>query len=268
MARRKREEEHENHERWLVSYADFITLLFAFFVVMYALSTINEGKYRVLSNSLTSAFRNVTVNATGQVIIPQTAAPTPPRIVAPPQSAQPPKPDPVKQQQREKMKNMAKDIMEALAPLVQQGKVRVLETSRGVTIEIADSALFSVGQALLNVESTRALRTVADVIATSDFPVTIEGHTDNVPIKTVQFPSNWELSAVRATTVLRIFADAGVPADRLTAIGYGETRPVEPNDSIEGRARNRRVSIQIDSALPEKPTELPVEISPAPVARP
>jgi chemotaxis protein MotB len=269
VARRKREEEHENHERWLVSYADFITLLFAFFVVMYALSSLNEGKYKVLSDSMTNAFRNVTVNATGQVIIPQTGLPTPPRIVAPPKPAQPqPKADPVKQEQREKMKNVAKDIMEALAPLVREGKVRVLETSRGVTIEIADSALFSVGQAQLNIESTRALRAVADVIATSDFPVTIEGHTDNVPIKTAQFPSNWELSAVRATTVLRIFADAGVPPDRLTAIGYGETRPVEPNDSIEGRARNRRVSIQIDSALPEKPTELPVEISPAPAARP
>lgn len=267
MARRKREEEHENHERWLVSYADFITLLFAFFVVMYALSSLNEGKYRVLSNSLTSAFRNVTVNATGQVIIPQTATPTPPRVIAPLKPT-PAKPDAAKQQQREKMKNMAKDIMDALAPLVRAGKVRVLETSRGVTIEIADSALFAVGQAILNTESSRALAAVAEVIATSDFPVTIEGHTDNVPIKTLQFPSNWELSAVRATTVLRIFADSGVPADRLTAIGYGETRPVEPNDSIEGRARNRRVSIQIDSALPEKPTELPAEVSPAALSRP
>ncbi len=268
MARRKREEEHENHERWLVSYADFITLLFAFFVVMYALSSLNEGKYRVLSNSLTSAFRNVTVNTTGQVIVPQAIPPTSPRIVAPLKPSQPPKADAAKQQQREKMRNMAKEIMDALAPLVREGKVRVLETSRGVTIEMADSALFAVGQAILNIESSRALRAVAEVIATSDFPVTIEGHTDNVPIKTLQFPSNWELSAVRATTVLRIFADSGVPADRLTAIGYGETRPVEPNDSIEGRARNRRVSIQIDSALPEKPTEVPVEVAPSASAAP
>ena len=110
----------------------------------------------------------------------------------------------------------------------------------------------------MNSDSSGALRAVAEVIATADFPVTIEGHTDNVPIKTAAFPSNWELSAVRATTVLRIFADSGVPAAKLTAIGYGDTRPVEPNDSIEGRARNRRVSIQIDSALPEVPTELPV----------
>ena len=264
MARRKREEEHENHERWLVSYADFITLLFAFFVVMYALSSVNEGKYRVLSNSLTNAFRNVPINVSSQALTPQSPMPPPRTTPAAKPSAQQEK---AKQAQRDRMKNMAKEIMEALAPLVQQGKVRVLETSRGVTIEIADSALFSVGQALLNVESTRALRTVAEVIATSDFPVTIEGHTDNVPIKTAQFPSNWELSAVRATTVLRIFADAGVPSDRLTAIGYGETRPVDANESIEGRARNRRVSIQIDSALPEKPTEVPVEIKP-PVGRP
>ncbi len=268
MARRRQHvEEHENHERWLVSYADFITLLFAFFVVMYALSSINEGKYKVLSNSLTQAFRNVTVNASGEVIIPQVASPSTPTVVAPPRPSQPQKTEAdkakekAKAAQRDRMRNMAKDIMEALAPLVREGKVRLLETSRGVTIEIADSALFAVGQAVLNVESSRALRAVADVIATSDFPVTIEGHTDNVPIKTAQFPSNWELSAVRATTVLRIFADAGVPADRLTAIGYGETRPVETNDSIEGRARNRRVSIQIDSALPEAPTEVPVDVT-------
>jgi chemotaxis protein MotB len=268
VARRKREEEHENHERWLVSYADFITLLFAFFVVMYALSSLNEGKYRVLSNSLTNAFRNVPINVPSQAMTAQAPIP-PPRTVP---SVKPNVPnvqqEKAKQQQRDKMKNMAKEIMDALAPLVREGKVRVLETSRGVTIEIADSALFSVGQAVLNIESSRALRAVAEVIAMSDFPVTIEGHTDNVPIKTVQFPSNWELSAVRATTVLRIFADSGVPADRLTAIGYGETRPVEGNESIEGRARNRRVSIQIDSALPEKATEVPVEMSPPPVARP
>lgn len=267
MARRKREEEHDNHERWLVSYADFITLLFAFFVVMYALSSINEGKYRVLSDSLTNAFRNVPINVPSLAMTPQ--APLAPPVAVP--VPKPPAADAQeknRQKQREKMKNMAQSIMEALAPLVREGKVRLLETSRGVTIEIADSALFSVGQAVLNKESSLALRAVAEVIATSDFPVTIEGHTDNVPIKTAQFPSNWELSAVRATTVLRIFADAGVPPDRLTAIGYGDTRPVEPNDSIEGRARNRRVSIQIDSTLPEKPTEVPVEIASPTAARP
>jgi chemotaxis protein MotB len=157
------------------------------------------------------------------------------------------------------MKNVAKDILEVMAPLIEQGKVRVIETSRGVTIEINDSILFSPGQALLQPLMVKAMRAIAEVIAASDFPITIEGHTDNVPINTLQFPSNWELSAVRATTVLRLFADAGVAAERLTAIGYADTRPVEPNLLADGRARNRRVSILIDSAIPEKGTEVNLE---------
>jgi len=256
--RRRREEEHENHERWLVSYADFITLLFAFFVVMYAISSVNEGKYRVLSDSLVTAFKNPTGAAGGQPMSIMQGAPIlPPKPITRPerQADAAPAPD-MRAEQREKMRNVAGDIMEALRPLVAQGKVRVLETSRGVTIEINDSILFSLGQASLQTASVSALQAVAEVLADSDFPVTIEGHTDNVPIATAQFPSNWELSAMRATTVLRLFNNAGVGAERLTAIGYGETRPVETNTTLEGRARNRRVSILIDSERPEEPTEL------------
>lgn len=252
MARRKREEEHDNHERWLVSYADFITLLFAFFVVMYALSTVNEGKYRVLSDSMVHAFRNMNVNTSTP--LPQiitTPIPQLPKqnLVNKAQEAQ-------KQKQRDKMRSVAKDILEVMAPLVAQGKVRVLETSRGVTIEINDSVLFSPGQALLQPGLAKAMTAIAEVLVPTDFPITIEGHTDNVPIRTAQYPSNWELSAVRATTVLRLFADSGVAAERLTAIGYADTRPVEPNLLAEGRARNRRVSILIDSAIPEKAKEV------------
>jgi chemotaxis protein MotB len=169
----------------------------------------------------------------------------------------------VKQKQRDKMRNVAKDILEVMAPLIEQGKVRVIETSRGVTIEINDSILFSPGQALLQPPLIKAMRAIADVLVPTDFPITIEGHTDNVPIKTPQFPSNWELSAVRATTVLRLFADSGVAAERLTAIGYADTRPVEPNLLADGRARNRRVTIMIDSAVPEKGKELGLEAQPA-----
>lgn len=259
MARRKRrEEEHENHERWLVSYADFITLLFAFFVVMYAISSVNEGKYKVLSNSLVNAFKNTTGEIGGQpMAILQGAPILPPKpVTKPDRQVEQQKIDDAKTLKREKMRDVAGDIMQALQPLVAQGKVRLLETSRGVTIEINDSILFSLGQARLQSESINALQAVAIVLADSDFPITIEGHTDNVPIATAQFPSNWELSAMRATTVLRLFNDAGVGAERLTAIGYGETRPVETNTSVEGRARNRRVSILIDSERPEEPTEL------------
>lgn len=253
MARKRRQEEHENHERWLVSYADFITLLFAFFVVMYAISSVNEGKYKVLSNSLTNAFKNTTAEPGGQPIAIMQGAPLiPPKPIAKPDKL----PDKKKVEQRQKMKNIAGDIMQALQPLVAQGKVRLLETSRGVTIEINDSILFPPGQSRLQTASISAMLAIAQVLATSDFPITIEGHTDNVPISTPQFPSNWELSAMRATTVLRLFNDGGVGAERLTAIGYGETRPLETNTTVEGRARNRRVSILIDSNRPEEATEI------------
>jgi len=125
-----------------------------------------------------------------------------------------------------------------------------------VTIEINDSILFSPGQALIQPPLARAMEAVAAVLVGTDFPITIEGHTDDVPISNAQFPSNWELSAVRATTVLRLFAAAGIAPPRLTAIGYADTRPVEPNALADGRARNRRVSILIDSAIPEKGTEV------------
>ncbi len=262
---RKHAEEHENLERWLVSYADFITLLFAFFVVMYAISSVNEGKYRVLSDSLVSAFRSAPIVDGGAVMVVPTRSPgsTVKQVVV----KEDPKLTEAKQQQRDKMRNVAKDIFAVLAPLVQQGKVRVLETSRGVTIEINDSILFSPGQAQLEQASVRAMRAVGEVLANTDFPITIEGHTDNLPIRTAQFPSNWELSAVRATTVLRLFVEAGVMPEHLTAIGYGETRPVEGNESIEGRARNRRVSILIDSMQPEK--AMPISPSPqTPAASP
>ncbi len=258
MARRKHRqfhEEHDNHERWLVSYADFITLLFAFFVVMYALSTVNEGKYRVLSNSIVQAFRNVQVNSEGQIPAQTIAALPKTNLVSKAQEA-------FKQKQREKMRNMAKEIIAVMAPLIEQGKVRVLETSRGVSVEINDSVLFPPGQAILQPSLAKAMKSIADVLVSAEFPVTIEGHTDNMPISNMLFPSNWELSAVRATTVLRLFADAGVAAERLTAIGYADTRPVESNTLLEGRARNRRVTILIEANLPDKRTELDLNSPP------
>lgn len=254
MGRRRREDGHDNHERWLVSYADFITLLFAFFVVMYALSSVNEGKYRILSDSMVSAFRNIPVNSSGQLA---TIMPTPAPVPKPALASK--TEEVARQKRRDNMRSIAKDILEVMAPLVEQGKVRVLETSRGVTIEINDSILFSPGQAVIQPPLARAMEAVAEVLVATDFPITIEGHTDDVPINTAQFPSNWELSAVRATTVLRLFAAAGIASPRLTAIGYADTRPVEPNALADGRARNRRVSILIDSAIPEKGTEVDLQ---------
>ncbi len=269
--RRKRDEEHDNHERWMVSYADFITLLFAFFVVMYALSSVNEGKYRVLSESMATAFRRVQAESTEKIpvlmtppigVVPRPMPVAKPREIPKPEAAKPDetqKQEAQKQERRDRMRSVAKDILEVMAPLIEQGKVRVIETSRGVSVEVNDSILFSPGQAVLQQLSIKAMRAIAQVLAPTDFPITIEGHTDNVPINTPQFPSNWELSAVRATTVLRLFVDEGVAPDRLTAIGYADTRPVEPNLLADGRARNRRVTILIDSDPSERGREVAID---------
>jgi chemotaxis protein MotB len=248
MRRRRRPHapEPENLDRWLVSYADFITLLFAFFVVMYAISSLNEGKYRVLSDSLVVAFKNP--SATPASVTSSVSDPnlTQLRALKKASAAR----DQERQRQARRMKDIASSILEVMAPLVRQGVVSVLESDRGITIEINDSLLFSPGQATLAATATQAMRSVAEVVAPTEFPVIIEGHTDNIPISTAQFPSNWELSAVRATTVLRLFVDNGVAPGRLTAIGYGDQRPVADNAGAEGRARNRRVAIQIEAAVP------------------
>jgi chemotaxis protein MotB len=257
VTKRRAEEEHENHERWLVSYADFITLMFAFFVVMYAISQVNEGKYRVLSDTLASAFRKVPGSATGTMdMVTPPGAPRP--IAIPIRTAKPTVKNEKMRQNKEKLRNMAKDVAEALAPLVKEGKVRISEGALGVTIDINANVLFAPGEARLDVTAVRALFAVAQILAPTDFPITVEGHTDNTPISTPQFPSNWELSGVRASSVVRLFIDSGVDARRLTVAGYADQRPVAENTTPDGRQRNRRVAILIESRAEDTPTELTV----------
>jgi chemotaxis protein MotB len=256
MARKKREESHDNLERWLVSYADFITLMFAFFVVMYALSSINEEKYRQLRSSLVTAFRNADFDPGAMTPVPIILPPVP-VAPKPPLSDAPEDPGAlVRRTRREKIRNVAGDIRGVMSSLIEQGVVRVLETGRGMSIEISDSILFPPGQSTLQPQLILVLRAIAAVLVQTDFMINIEGHTDNTPISNSQFPSNWELSAVRATTVLRLFVEAGIAPERLTAIGYADTRPVEPNLLADGRAKNRRVTILVDSTAPEKSEEV------------
>lgn len=254
--RRRPEEEHENHERWLVSYADFITLMFAFFVVMYAISQVNEGKYRILSDTLASAFRKVPGSSVGSMESVNPGSPRP--IAIPIRTAKPTIKDEKLRQNKEKLRNMAKDVAEALAPLVKEGKVRISEGALGVTIDINANVLFAPGEARLDVTAVRALFAVAQILAPTDFPITVEGHTDNTPISTPQFPSNWELSGVRASSVVRLFIDSGVDARRMTVAGYADQRPVAENTTPDGRQRNRRVAIVIESRAEDAPAELMV----------
>lgn len=256
MARRKHEEEHENHERWLVSYADFITLLFAFFVVMYAISSVNEGKYRILSDSLGIAFGSATPKTPAlkeSIEVSRPTLSTRP-IPTPAQRAS----DAAVKREKAQMTNIARDILKAMAPLISQGKVRVTQTSRGVSVEINASLLFAPGDAKLSPISEKALRAVGEVLNKVDNDIQVEGHTDNVPISNAMFPSNWELSAVRASSVVRLFLDNGMDEKRLVAMGHGANQPVASNDTAEGRLRNRRVQLMILSGLPEVVTEVPV----------
>ncbi|MDQ6620882.1 MAG: flagellar motor protein MotD [Pseudomonadota bacterium] len=236
------DEDPETHERWLVSYADFVTLLFAVFVVMYAISTVNEGKYRIVSDALGHAFRRDGV--------------APPSVVLPMDHASPMTPlrtgqrsgEIARRQQEQKLVNLADRIAEALKPLVQSGQVRLTRSPRGLAVEINASVLFAPGQAMLQGSAISALQAVAEVIAPADNAVQVEGHTDNLPMSSMQYPSNWELSAARASSVVRLFAANGVESKRLTAIGYADNRPVQDNDSTRGRARNRRVTLLILAA--------------------
>ncbi|MBI1770807.1 MAG: flagellar motor protein MotD [Burkholderiales bacterium] len=253
MARKKYHEEPENHERWLVSYADFITLLFAFFVVMYAISSLNEGKYRVLSNSLTGAFGKVmTVNPK------PVDAPVEQKIKLDPLPLVKNRISEGLRKERAQMTTIAKDILTVLEPLVREGKVRVTQTSRGITIEINASLLFAPGDARLNIDSIQALKAIAGVLKVDTHAIQVEGHTDNLPIKNSIFPSNWELSAVRASTVARLLTENGVDENRVTAVGQGAKLPVSDNETPEGRTRNRRVSVTILAVLPEPVVEVPI----------
>jgi chemotaxis protein MotB len=245
----------DNHDRWLVSYADFITLLFAFFVVMYALSSVSDGKYRVLSVSLVNAFGS---NKAVEQIAP-VAQPFPLDLA----SRKVNKSIAMQAKQREQMRGMAQDILKVMDSLVHDGQVRVTQSNRGISVEINASLLFASGQAQLRPESERALQQVARVLANSEQGIQVEGYTDDTPISTSQFPSNWELSAARASSVVRLFSANGVAEPRLSVIGFGANRPVTPNESAEGRARNRRVTVMILAEAPDKVVDIPLEGAPA-----
>ncbi|MDO9065131.1 MAG: flagellar motor protein MotD [Sulfuricella sp.] len=267
MARRQKHEEHENLERWLVSYADFITLLFAFFVVMYSISQVNQAKYRVLSDSLVNAFKNAPTSVTPvsskmQIDATGKGQASSAQAVALKQTVIIRKNDPAQEarqkQQAEKMKGIAKDILKVVEALMKDGQVKVSQSPHGIAIEINASLLFASGQASLEASSIKALKAVGKVLAEVPNDIQVEGFTDNTPINTLAFPSNWELSSARASSVVRLFAESGVPPERLVVVGYGEFRPVDTNSTPDGRARNRRVTVMILSDQQEKITDIPV----------
>ena len=229
---KKKHEEHENHERWLVSYADFITLLFAFFVVMYSVSSVNEGKYRTLSESLVSAFSNH--KPLGQLSVMK----LPQEKNRPMLATEPPK----IQEYMPAYVQIANAIKTKSTP---EG-VTANSSSRGLNIRMTDDALFASGSATVRPEVMEFLDLVAGLVKELPNLISIEGHSDSLPIRTKDFPSNWELSASRASALVRYFTEKhGMDPGRFSATSFAGFRPLQSNSTAKGRAANRRVEIII-----------------------
>ncbi len=239
MGKKKKHEEHVNHERWLVSYADFITLLFAFFVVMYASSRVDGKKMGYVVDSIQRAFGAIPlseVSGGGTGVMSGIPSPAQHSFVS----------DMGAGTEKVAMEETAQEIKSSLEKGTKDvnQSVNISVSERGLVISVADKVFFDPGQAAIREEVKPALDSIAQSLLKIPNHIRIEGHTDNAPISTAQFPSNWELSTARAAAIIRHFLTK-FPFDprKLSAAGYGEYRPVASNDSPEGRTKNRRVDI-------------------------
>src|SRR5579883_1286613 len=313
---KKREEEHENHERWAIPYGDLLTLLLAFFVVMYSISSVNEGKYRVLSDSLYAAFRgeprplepiemgrkrvgsgaDIRVSIVQQAILkgqPRAMlAPVPIAISTPmpnstaPYRAVPPQlsdggvrsaagqthPEDIQapahgltaaeaqaaartRAAAATLNRVADDVVKAMSALVKRNLVVVRRKQSWVEVEIRTDILFPSGSARLAPQAVGIIRRLATVLVPFRNPVRVEGFTDDVPIRTALFYSNWELSAARAASVVHVLSDRGMARSRLAVVGFGQEHPVASNATVQGRNANRRVTVVILSTAPGSPSD-------------
>ncbi len=279
MRRRKRHEDPANHERWLVSYADFITLLFAFFVVMYSISSVNEGKYRVLSNTLVGAFKP-SADEMNPIQIGDVATSLRPSdpgaynqedsqpahleplidAVSPETSDQL---DEVEPNQAD-LSSITADLKDSMSSYIGQGLIEVTQTKHWIEVEIKSKMLFASGTARISHKALNVMRAIAAILKPLPNVINVEGHTDNIPIKNAAFPSNWELSASRAASVVHIFTRLGIDPERLAAIGYAEHRPIADNTTAAGRQKNRRVSLLIMAGKNEQAGRKVVEAAEVP----
>jgi chemotaxis protein MotB len=249
MARRQKKAAHENHERWLVSYADFITMLFALFVVMFASSQADKGKAKQVSESVEKAFTEGKVTAALAQILGGTADDRGKgnAMMRGPGGVHQPK-----QQSKEPNGQLA-ELLPSLEVLntelkreIEAGLIRVHMEKRGLVVSFTQAALFPSGEDSIAPESHASLRKVADAMQRIPNPVRLEGHTDAIPIKTARFHSNWDLSAARSIAILEYLTEScQIARQRLSVAGYAETAPVDDNSTEAGRARNRRVDIVI-----------------------
>jgi chemotaxis protein MotB len=262
--RRRRRSDHGGHEehadeRWLLTYADMITLLMALFIVMWSISAVNISKFEELKVSLRDAFNgNIQDDGSGitpggeSVLQPTGQQQVNPAILAAQAVAQAPQIPKVEDQlAKHELASLRRVQAELKAWARQHGvseQVRATIDERGLVVRLlTDEVLFDPGDAVVKTDSDPLLHKIGQLLASGriDNPIRVEGHTDDTPIRTAEFPSNWELSAARATAVLRKLLDAGLNPGRVSVSGYGEQKPISSNDSSTGRAKNRRVEIVV-----------------------
>jgi chemotaxis protein MotB len=249
MSRKAKAPAHENHERWLVSYSDFITLMFAFFVVMFASSQADKTRAKQVSESVTKALQEGRVTAAVAAVLGGTVddkgvgnamkkGPGGARAELP---------------QVTKGEKVVVDLLPSLQYLstelkqeIASGKLQVRLEARGLIVSLTEAAFFAVGDDAINAATYPSVGKIAEAIKRLPNAVRLEGNTDSIPIHNSRFRSNWELSAARAIAMLELLVDRfGVPEYQLAVVGYADTNPIESNDTAESRARNRRVDIVI-----------------------
>jgi chemotaxis protein MotB len=244
---RKKKEEHENHERWLVSYADFITLLFAFFVVMFATSQTDKGKAQQVADSVKKALEGESLGSLVTTLLGGTVddkgqgnaqhkgpggAQTAIKKEGPPG-------------QIAELLPSLKILTKQLEDEIKQGKMQISMGPRGLTISFTQAALFPSGEDVIAKDTYPSIEKISVAIKQIPNPVRFEGHTDAVPIHNSRFRSNWELSAARSIALLELTTSFGASRDRMSVAGYAETAPVADNETEQGRQKNRRVDVII-----------------------
>ena len=253
--RRNQDTKKENGERWVISYADFMTLLLATFVVLYAVSSINVSRYRAAAEALSAVF-------TGKVIVQDRGTGANPNGIFQNQPAPVPKPVVKLNLPQKGVPNVTEKIRERIAKLdqayknlsnllkdvIDKGQVHIAHNGLSVVIDISSTLLFDSGKADLTTSALGVIDQIGVVLKDQPYSIQVNGFTDNAPIHTAQFSSNWELSALRAISVVRRFVSDGVDPSHLVGAGYGEYHPVADNETAENKAKNRRVSIVVVSA--------------------
>ncbi|WKJ91073.1 flagellar motor protein MotD [Methylomonas montana] len=251
MSRRRRRplQQADNHDRWMVSYADFVTLLFAFFVVMYSISSVNQGKYETFSESLDQAlFHNEKIQKEADPIqigtIPTTIQPIElPNLL----TAEERELSEEIMQEKRRLDEVSQEFQRALQPFVESQLVGIKKHDFWVELEMNSELLFASGKAELSSKAVPVLQKVAEAVRDVPNVINVEGYTDNVPISTGFYPSNWDLSSARATSVVKELVKNNIPPTRLSAVGYGEFHPIADNKDEAGRFKNRRVVLVLMS---------------------